>query len=375
LNRQGLTLSRLISTLLPPKPLELPDPRLVQTKPVIPKATISKWQRIVDITARIVEVPSSLVMKTDPPDHAVLVSSNTAGNPYRVGMSFELNSKLYCYSVLSRCDELIVRNANVEAEWRDNQDLEHGMSFYIGYPITWPDGALFGTICVLDRRENQKAILHRDLLMEFCRLIEGDLALIAEGAQRERLERALQDHLAELESRVAERTRELTRANDELREEISSRRAAEDALRQRERQLEEANTALRVLLAQVETSRLAFEEQIVRQINGLVLPHLAKLRQHTGRSEPGRAYLDLVENNLNGITSSFANRLVTVFQRLTPAEAEIAQMIMAGKTTKDIAMALSREPSTIDFHRNNIRRKLGLEDRRRTLRSHLLSLH
>lgn len=48
-------------------------------------------------------------------------------------------------------------------------------------------------------------------------------------------------------------------------------------------------------------------------------------------------------------------------------------MVMNGQTTKDIAKALSRETSTIDFHRNNIRRKLGL-DARVNLRSHLLSL-
>ena len=49
-------------------------------------------------------------------------------------------------------------------------------------------------------------------------------------------------------------------------------------------------------------------------------------------------------------------------------------MVMFGKTTKDIAKALSRETSTIDFHRNNIRRKLGLEGRDQNLRSHLLSI-
>ena len=309
-------------------------------KPVISQALIAKWQRVVDVTARLVDVPSCLIMRTDPPDHAVFVASNRPGNPYNVGQSFELNSKLYCYSVLNRRDELIVRDAQADADWCDNQDLEHGMSFYMGYPLVWPDGTLFGTICVLDRRDNQKALLHCDLLKEFCALVEGDLALLSEISRRERLEQ-------ELERRVEARTRELA----------------------------DANTALKVLLAQLEASRLEFEERILRQIRDLVLPHIAKLRAIEPRGPTRVAYLDLLDANLRKITSSFANHLVAAFENLTPTETEIAQMVIAGKTTKDIAHVLSREPSTIDFHRNNIRRKLGITSRRNTLRSYLLSLH
>ena len=46
---------------------------------------------------------------------------------------------------------------------------------------------------------------------------------------------------------------------------------------------------------------------------------------------------------------------------------------MMGRTTKEIAATLGRETSTIDFHRNNIRQKLGLS-RRENLRQHLIAL-
>ena len=319
---------------------------MTRGKPDIPVAMIGKWQRVVDIAAGIVDVPASLVMKTDPPDHSVFIASQTDGNPYEVGQSFVLNSKLYCYSVLENCDELLVGDAHTDPDWSDNQDLEHGMSFYIGYPLVWPDGALFGTICVLDARNNEKAMAYRELLKEFRQLIEGDLALLVEMAERRRLEGQLQESLEKLEERVAIRTREL----------------------------EEANTALRVLLSNVEISRHEFEEQVLRQITGLVLPHLAKLRATIGRQEPDSSYLDLVESNLQKITSSFAGKLVVALQELTPTEVEVAQMVMNGQTTKNIAQALSRETSTIDFHRKNIRKKLGIGQRGKSLRGHLLSL-
>ena len=134
------------------------------SKPTIPQDMIAKWQRVVDLAAEIAKVPASLVMKTDRPDHSVLVASKGEGNPYYVGQSFELNSKLYCYAVLENRDELIVNDAFTDPDWNDNQDLEHGMSFYVGYPLVWPDGSLFGTICVLDERDNQEALLYRELL-------------------------------------------------------------------------------------------------------------------------------------------------------------------------------------------------------------------
>lgn len=341
-------------------------------RPVIPTATLAKWQRVVDIMARLMDVPAGLVMRTDPPDHAVFVTSATAGNPYAAGDSFVLNRNLYCHSVLERRGELLVHNAWSDPDWCSNQDLEHGMSFYLGLPLVWPDGVLFGTICVLDRRDNSGAVLYRDLLGEFRAVIEGDLALLTEFAVRERLEGALQASLNTLELRVAERTRQVTLVNAGLRAEIASRRKAESALRQRERELEEANTALRVLLEHLDSSRAEFQENILRQIKGLVLPLLAKLRH--GNRDGAHHYLDLIDANLNRITSPLASRMVTAFGKLTPTETEVAQMVMDGKTTKEIAAALSRETSTIDFHRNNIRRKLGIASRGGNLRTHLRSL-
>lgn len=319
---------------------------MAEAKPNVPKDTITNWQRIVDLIAGLANVPASLVMRTHAPHHSVLVSSRSAGNPYRVGRRFTLNEKLYCYGVLKHDGELVVEDATCEPEWADNDDMEHGMRFYVGYPLKWPDGTVFGTICVLDRRRNRRALLFREGLQEFARVIEADLELLIEIDMRARLEKELQATLDRLEQRVAERTSEL----------------------------EEANTALRVLLANVEKSREEYDAQILRQIKGLVMPHLTKLRSRPDSDATARAYLNLIEDNLKSITSSMSGQLTTVFEELTPAEQEVAQMIMRGQTTKDIARTLSREPSTIEFHRNNIRSKLGLKRSGRNLRSLLLSI-
>ena len=70
-------------------------------------------------------------------------------------------------------------------------------------------------------------------------------------------------------------------------------------------------------------------------------------------------YVRLIETHLTTLTSSLSSRMARVFQALTATEADVAHLVMRGLTTKDIAATLSRAPSTIDFHRHNIRGKLG----------------
>jgi len=314
-------------------------------EPDIPHETIANWQRIVDLIAKLADVPASLIMRTDAPSHAVLVSSEGSDNPYTVGRCFVLKENLYCHGVLSRDAELVVEDALCDPDWWNNEDLEFGMSFYIGYPLRWPDGSVFGTICVLDRRWNRRALTFREGLSEFARVIAGDLKLLSEMAARARLEDELQKALDEMEQRVKSRTREL----------------------------EEANAALRVLLSNFESARQEYDAEVLRKVKGLVLPNIAKLRTRLAHNPLSITYLDMIEESLRSVATSMSGGLTTFFEALTPAEQEISQMIMRGLSTKDIARTLGREPSTVEFHRNNIRRKLGLTRSGRNLRSLLLS--
>ena len=66
--------------------------------------------------------------------------------------------------------------------------------------------------------------------------------------------------------------------------------------------------------------------------------------------------------------------MAEALEALTPTEAEIVQMIAQGRSTKEIANSLSRGTSTVDFHRNNIRKKLGLSNHGKNLQQYLASL-
>ena len=313
--------------------------------PEIPPETLAEWQRVVDLTARLARVPASLIMRTERPTHTVLVSSRTEGNPYAVGREYDLHAVLYCQGVFDNDGELVVEDATRDPVWAANEDLADGMRFYIGYPLKWPSGEVFGTICVLDRERNDHALLFREGLQAFAGVVEANLRSLVEIAERRRLETALQHSLDQTALHVVERTSEL----------------------------QDANTALRVLLGNVEQSNEARNEQLLQQITTLVMPHVAKLSRLVERDSAAVEYVSLIETHLTTLTSSLSSRMARVFQALTATEAEVAHLVMRGLTTKDIAAMLSRAPSTIDFHRNNIRVKLGVA-RRVTLRAYLLSI-
>ena len=53
------------------------------------------------------------------------------------------------------------------------------MISYLGFPISWPDGEIFGTICVLDKKRNEYSELYRKLLLQWRDVLQADLRSLA----------------------------------------------------------------------------------------------------------------------------------------------------------------------------------------------------
>src|SRR5207253_1696420 len=81
----------------------------------VPPEIIRKWQEIVNITAEIMHVPSALIMRVEPPNIKVFVSSETKGNPYEQDEVASLDTGLYCETVMktgNRCLSLMLYGMN-----------------------------------------------------------------------------------------------------------------------------------------------------------------------------------------------------------------------------------------------------------------------
>ncbi len=111
----------------------------------------------------------------------------------------------------------------------------------------------------------------------------------------------------------------------------------------------------------------------MRNVNKLVMPYVDELKQcRLGPSHT--AYVDIIEANLKQIISPFLEKLGLRSVNLTPREMRIADLIKSGKATKEISQLLQISSAAVNFHRNNIRRKLGINNHKVNLAAHLSSL-
>jgi PAS domain S-box-containing protein len=159
---------------------------------------------------------------------------------------------------------------------------------------------------------------------------------------------------------------------------ISARKQTEQALKEREeelsiqsRNLEELNVALKVLLRQREEDRVELQEQVLANVKTLILPYIEKLKGGTPTPFQ-RDCLTTLEDGINGIISPFLHRINQAHFDLTPREIRVAECVKNGHTTKEIANMFCISAKTVDYHRDRIRRKLGLRNRHASLRSFLL---
>jgi signal transduction histidine kinase len=155
---------------------------LVQSNVELTDEILNKWQNIVDLMARIMNVPVALIMRVDYPQIEVFKASSNPKNPYEPGDQEHL-AGLYCETVIKTQSKLLVPNALKDPEWKDNPDVELGMISYLGLPLNWPNGIPFGTICILDNKENSYNEEIKMLLKEFRDMAEMHLTLLFQNNQ------------------------------------------------------------------------------------------------------------------------------------------------------------------------------------------------
>ena len=168
---------------------------------------------------------------------------------------------------------------------------------------------------------------------------------------------------------------------DELAERIGStamRISAELELQETNKQLtlerkalQEANAALRVVLARFEEEKQGIYMNVQTNVDKILMPILHALALDLPQTQ--RNYIDMLRTNLEEIVSPFVSDLSRIYLSLTPTEVNICNMIRSGLQTKEIAQIRGVSTATINRHREHIRRKLKITNSDINLMTYLQS--
>jgi len=189
---------------------------------------------------------------------------------------------------------------------------------------------------------------------------------------KKEMERRLTRMNAELDEKVRERTRQL---EVEL---LKRKRIMEELAQNKEHveiqagELRKKNMALEVLLESYETGKTKTKEEIGKAIHTQIIP-LIKQISDLHDIALIQSLMRLLEKNLDDIFAPLSFRRSFLFGKLTARQTEIANLVRLGKSIKEVSELLSLSDASVKFHRKNIRKALGIKDRKVSLYTFLNS--
>jgi signal transduction histidine kinase len=283
----------------------------------VPSEIIRKWQEIVNLLAEILHVPSASIMRVDPPHIKVFVSSTSKGNPCEPGA---LDTGPYCETVMRTGQPLLVPDALENEAWKANPHVKLGMISYLGVPIGWPDGRLFGTICVRDNKRNKYSEAYLKLLLHFRDMLQADLTAIMRAQRAEASLLTVQAELTRV-GRVATLGQLTASIAHEVTQPIaSSRNNARAALNFLDRQppdLGEVKEALKCVLADADRAG-----DIVDRIRD----HIKKAPPRKGRFDLNKAINEVIALAESAITTNGVSVRTRLAEALLPVQGDHVQL-------------------------------------------------
>lgn len=143
-------------------------------------------------------------------------------------------------------------------------------------------------------------------------------------------------------------------------------------LKEQKKILEQKNVALREILEQIGIEKKQIKDNVIKNVDELLIPIIRKMKTHaTGQMI---VYIDLLEQNLEELASSFGKKISRAELKLTPREIEICSLLKNGLTSKELADILHISNKTVERHRESIRKKFDIQHKRINLFTFLQQL-
>ena len=172
------------------------------SKPDLPAETREKWQRLINHAASALHQPHALITRLDQDTLHVFLHNDTEDQTFIEHNRFPLGLGVYCETTLTGDTVNFVPDSLNDEGWKDNPSVDFALISYIGVPIRWPDGELFGTLCALgDKPMAEDKALFEDITL-FKSMAETDLQLQLEKQETTSNKRQFDTVISEVHHRV-----------------------------------------------------------------------------------------------------------------------------------------------------------------------------
>ena len=161
---------------------------------------------------------------------------------------------------------------------------------------------------------------------------------------------------------------------------ITDQKKTELLLKEKESQLkiqavriDELTTTLKILLKKRDKDKKEMEQNLLSNVKKLIEPFIESIK-NTALDDRQKSLLNILDSNVHEIVSPLTRKLSMENLTLTSTEIRIANLIKHGHDSKGISKIMNISPRTVDTHRKNIRKKIGIDRKKVNLRSYLLSM-
>lgn len=154
----------------------MPDQKSVATR-APSEEMVGSWRQLMTVCARSMDVKLGLVTRCTDDGGIEMTAPSLDQEYYEPGERLSLEPGLLCEYVITNQAELVVADSRSEAEWVENPDARLGLLAYLGFPVYWPDGEVFGTICVLNDSPRDFSPADRRLLLSAREAIHDSLGV------------------------------------------------------------------------------------------------------------------------------------------------------------------------------------------------------
>jgi len=138
--------------------------------------SLGKWQVTINLITQLFDAPAAWIVQANKKGLEALVASTEKQNNWPAGSAFDKKEEIYCKKVMESKQQLYVKNADKEGGWDNNPEyIQEGFTSYLGVSLQWPDGEVFGTLCVLDKKETHYSKEFIELMWQLKYVIDADL--------------------------------------------------------------------------------------------------------------------------------------------------------------------------------------------------------